>query len=148
MRARAALLSVALASLAAVGGCARGDPGAAGARLAEEARRVTVTVGVPEGSPTVYLTGNLDTLGPWNPSALAMQGEGRQRTADVAVPRGDTFEYKVTLGSWDREGLGPSGTVMPNFRLVVRSDTAVIPDIVDFKKDPREYIADWRAPGG
>jgi enterochelin esterase-like enzyme len=121
------------------GGGAPGD--------ASATHEIRITVMVPEGAPTVYLTGNLADLGPWDPAGLAMAGEGRERTATVTVPHGDTLEYKFTLGSWDREGLGPSGTVMPNFRQVAVRDEAVTQEIVDFKKDPREYIADWRGSG-
>jgi enterochelin esterase-like enzyme len=147
MTARAAFLLGGLASLSVLTGCSSGDSGAVGADPDKNAHRVTLTAAVPDGTPTVYLTGSLDALGPWNPAALPLQGTGRQRTATVRVPHGATFEYKFTLGSWDREGLGPSGTVMPNFRLVARSDTAVTHEIVDFKKDARDYIADWRGSG-
>ncbi len=109
--------------------------------------QVQVTVIVPEGSPTVYLTGSLPELGPWDPAALAMAGEGRSRTAAVSIAPGSAFEYKVTLGSWDREALGPDGSVPPNFQLVVDGDREVRHEIAQFKKDPREYMADWRGSG-
>jgi hypothetical protein len=65
----------------------------------------------------VYLSGNLPELGPWDPKKLAMQGNGRERTALLRVPEGTALEFKFTLGAWEREGLGPSGTVMPNHRM-------------------------------
>jgi predicted alpha/beta superfamily hydrolase len=107
----------------------------------------TIRARVPDGTGTVYLAGSLPDLGPWRPDGRAMAGEGRERSVRITAPPGTAFEYKFTLGSWDREALGPTGTVPPNQRLVFASDTQVIHEIADFKKDPREYIADWRGSG-
>jgi hypothetical protein len=107
----------------------------------------TIRVRVPEGTGTVYLAGSLPQLGRWRPDGLAMPGEGRERTTQVTAPAGTIFEYKFTLGSWDREALGPAGAVPPNHRLRLDRDTVVVHRITDFKRDPREYIADWRGSG-
>jgi enterochelin esterase-like enzyme len=104
-------------------------------------------VRVPRGTGTVYLTGSLPQLGPWRPDGLAMSGTGRERTAVVTTPPGARFEYKFTLGSWDREALTASGTVPPNYRLLLDRDTAVGHQIAAFKRDPRDYVADWRGSG-
>jgi len=108
---------------------------------------VTINVRVPEGTGTVYLAGNLPELGPWRPNGRAMTGEGRERTARITAPPGTTFEYKFTLGSWDREALGASGAVPPNNQLLIERDTVVVHEITAFKRDPRDYIADWRGSG-
>jgi enterochelin esterase-like enzyme len=108
---------------------------------------VTIRVRVPEGTGTVYLAGSLSQLGPWHPDGLAMTGAGRERTARVTMPPGTTFRYKFTLGSWDREALGPAGGVPPDHQVVPSRDTAVVHEINDFKRDPRDYIADWRGSG-
>lgn len=110
-------------------------------------RRITVRARVPESAGTVYLTGNLPELGPWNPSLRAMEGHGRERRLVLDVPAGLVFEFKLTLGSWAREGLGPSGTVLPNFRVVADGDREVEVEVVDFKKDPRLYMSDWQGSG-
>ena len=138
-------LSVALTALLAVASSPSGKPplheSAAGCCTA------TVRVRVPEGTGTVYLAGSLPELGPWRPNGLAMIGDGRERTAQVTAPPGTTFEYKFTLGSWDREALGPAGTVPANNRLLLDRDVEAVHEITDFKRDPREYIADWRGSG-
>ena len=108
---------------------------------------ITIRARVPAGTGTVYLAGSLPQLGPWRPDGLAMTGEGRERTATVTAPAGTTLEYKFTLGAWDREALSPSGAVLPNFRLVVDRDVQAVHEIAGFKKDVREYIADWRGSG-
>ncbi|MFL5495484.1 MAG: alpha/beta hydrolase-fold protein [Gemmatimonadales bacterium] len=107
----------------------------------------TIRVRVPEGTGTVYLAGSLPELGPWRPDGLALTGPGRDRTGELTAPPGTTLEYKFTLGSWDREALGPGGTVAANRRLVLGHDTVIVDQIEEFKKDPREYIADWRGSG-
>ncbi len=81
------------------------------------------------------------------PDALAMAGDGRERVARVAAPAGTALEYKFTLGGCDREALGPSGMVMANFRLTIDKDVEARHEIADFKKDPEEYIADWKGSG-
>jgi predicted alpha/beta superfamily hydrolase len=107
----------------------------------------TIRVRVPDGAGTVYLAGSLPQLGPWRPDGLALAGAGRERTARVTAPPGTTFEYKFTLGSWNREALTSAGTVPANYRLLLDRDTVVVHQIAGFKRDPRDYIADWRGSG-
>jgi hypothetical protein len=107
----------------------------------------TIRIRVPDGIGAVYLAGSLPELGPWHPDGRAMAGTGRQRTAVVTAPPGTALEYKFTLGSWDREAVGSSGGVSPNYRLLLDRDTIVVHEIAGFKRDPREYIADWRGSG-
>lgn len=108
---------------------------------------VTLRVRVPEGTGPVYLAGNLAELGPWRPDGRLLEGTGRERTVQVTAPAGTVFEYKFTLGTWDREALTPAGVAPPNHRLVLTSDTTVEHEIPGFRRDPREYIADWRGSG-
>ena len=108
---------------------------------------LSLQVQVPEGTGPLYLAGNLPQLGPWRPDGLRLEGDGRSRTARVKAPAGTTFEYKFTLGSWDREALNRAGSVPPNHQLAVVRDTAVTHEVTAFKRDPRDYIADWRGSG-
>jgi len=108
---------------------------------------VTVTARVPADAPTVYIAGNLPELGPWDPAGAALQGNGEERSLTLQIPVGTRFEFKFTLGSWDREGLGPSSTVMPNFVAVVRGDTTVTKEVNGFKLDPRAYMDDPAGAG-
>jgi len=138
-------LSLALAALLALVSGASGQPPVR--EPAAACCTATIRVRVPEGTGTVYLAGSLPELGPWRADGRLMAGEGRERTAEVTAPPGTTFEYKFTLGSWDREALGPAGAVPPNYRLVLAHDTVLVHDIAGFKKDVREYIIDWRGSG-
>jgi enterochelin esterase-like enzyme len=105
-------------------------------------RAVTIRALVPENSGPVFLAGNLPELGPWRADGAVMQGNGRERTITLRVPLGTAFEYKITQGAWDREGLGPSGTVMPNARIDVDGDEIASITIVDWKHDVNEYVGD------
>ncbi len=113
---------------------------------------VTLRVQVPDSIGTVFLAGSLPDLGPWRPDGRALDGKGRERAIQVTTPAGTAWEYKFTLGSWEREALSPSGAVPPNHVLQVSRDTVVVHQLTGFKndeprKDPRQYIADWRGSG-
>jgi enterochelin esterase-like enzyme len=110
-------------------------------------RTVTIRAHVPAATPTVYLTGNQAQIGNWNPPGLAMTGSGPERTAVLHVPQGTQLEYKFTLGSWDREGLGAEGKVSPNNRLVVDADKEVSIEIPSFKQGIAAYLEDWKGSG-
>ena len=109
-----------------------------------ESFEVRITAVVPTDSPQVYLSGNLPERGPWNPGLYKMDGTGSKRTATLRVPAGHALQYKVTAGSWEREGLGPSGTVMPAFTANVSMDMELTANIEGFRVDPREHIANWQ----
>ncbi|MEZ5955232.1 MAG: alpha/beta hydrolase-fold protein [Hyphomonas sp.] len=137
-RAFAAFLALVFASVC-------GSP-AADAPVPDGMERVQIAAEVPATAGKVYLTGSLDSLGPWKADALLMEGEGAERHVSLLRPAGHDFEYKFTLGSWEHEGLGPSGTVMGNFVLPA-GETSAHQTIVDFKKDVRDYIADVEHAG-
>lgn len=91
----------------------------------------TVTFRVqPDSVPDhaqVFVTGNHAFLGEWNPgrTALVRQSDGSwQRT--FSFPLGTFLEYKVTLGSWDREALAPDGSVPANSTHTVTGDTTLV----------------------
>jgi len=112
----------------------------------EGMERVEITVEVPGGTAPVYLSGSLDSLGPWKADALLMEGTGAERHASLMRPSGEVLEYKFTLGSWETEGLGPSGTVMANFALPP-GETEAHQTVIGFKKDARTYIEDVAGAG-
>jgi glycosidase len=67
---------------------------------------VTFRVSVPAETPssdTVYMPGNIDLLGPWNPGkqALVNKGGGIWEVT-LNILDGTLLEYKYTRGSWDR----------------------------------------------
>ena len=104
--------------------------------------RVVIEAEVPAGAPAVYLAGSLDALGPWAPDGLRMDGDGTVRTAAIALPAGTVFEYKFTLGAWEREALGPSGMILGNHRLIADAPKTVRHVIGDFRKPVLDYVQD------
>ena len=65
--------------------------------------QVTFTVGVPAYTPgTVYVTGSIGQLGPWNPGAFPMTDNGDGTwSRTFAIPDGTSFEWKYTRGNWE-----------------------------------------------
>jgi len=141
------LVSLALAALLAVPSSASGKPPLH--ESTAECCTAIIRVRVPEGTGTVYLAGSLPDLGPWRADGRAMTGDGRERTVRVTAPPGTTFEYKFSLGAWDREALGPTGAVPANHRLILDRDTTVVHEVTAFggRRDPAVYLADWRGSG-
>jgi len=84
--------------------------------------------------PQVYLTGNHEKLGNWNPSAVPMIQESDSLwSTTLSFPNGESIEYKVTAGSWWTEALDKTETIYSNFRLKVKSDTMVTIDVYDWR---------------
>jgi hypothetical protein len=77
------------------------------AELSIQPRPVAVTfrVHVPDGMPpgdAVYLPGNIDQLGPWDPGKLRMTDQGGGIwEATITVLDGSEIQYKYTRGSWE-----------------------------------------------
>ncbi len=120
--------------------CARGE-------TPDQCCTVTLRVTVPEGTDSAFLAGSLPELGPWQANGRALEGTGRDRAVRVTVPAGTAFEYKFTLGSWDREAVTYAGVAPPNHTLTTTRDTTVSHEIFDWKKDVRTYIADPAGSG-
>ena len=108
---------------------------------------VTVRLTVPGDVGDVYLTGNQEPLGPWRPDSFLMTRDGPERSAQIEMPPGTEFEYKFTLGSWNRQALGPSGNVLPNSSVLVDDSLEVSHEIGAFQADPVTYIDDWQGSG-
>ncbi len=130
----------------------RGGAGFVGAAaLAGEANAgwhtVVIRAHVPTNIGTVFLTGNRPELGNWEPRVYAMTGTNQTRTATLQLPAGTKLEYKFTLGSWDREALGPAGTIPPNQQLTVDHDQEVAVVVSAFRKETVDYLDDWKGSG-
>ncbi len=110
---------------------------------------VTINARVPEDAGEIYLAANVEALGPWRADGLLMSADGRARTTTLSLPDGFELEFKLTGGSWDTEGTGPSGTVLPNFThtATAGSDNEVEVEIIDFKWPADAYIADVEGSG-
>ena len=88
---------------------------------------VTIRARVPASTPRdakVYLAGNLAVVGEWKPAGRElMRLEDGRFAATILIPRGETLEYKLTLGSWKRVEKEAEGKDRANRVLAIdRSD--------------------------
>jgi enterochelin esterase-like enzyme len=109
---------------------------------------VTLRVLVPESlKDAVYVTGNIEALGPWDPDGVLLKGSGSTRIATLEIAHGHAFEYKFTLGSWEREAVDAHGIVLPNQTLQVDADAVVDVAVESFKQGAAVYMADVQGSG-
>lgn len=119
----------------------------------QEGVSLTVIAIVPEGTGEVFMAGNLEELGLWDPGVFRMQGEGIERRATLRVPVGSDVEFKLTNGSWDTEALREDLSVPENRRVTVTEDTVIRVNVPVFKglglempyPDPTRYENDIAA---
>ena len=66
---------------------------------------VTFKVKVPDDTPadaSIYISGNIDALGPWDPGKVKLGKIGERTYAITLILKpGTTFLYKFTRGSWE-----------------------------------------------
>jgi predicted alpha/beta superfamily hydrolase len=90
---------------------------------------VTFKVNVPEGTPTdakVYIAGDIDALGPWDPGKVALGKIGDQLYAiTLVLPVGSTFNYKFTRGTWETVEKGEGFEEIPDRSHEVTGDETV-----------------------
>jgi hypothetical protein len=115
-----------------------GDASVADRIAQERLTSVEFVVEVPIDTPDnakVYLAGNAEALGPWQPNQaeVTKSVDGRYR-GRFRVPSGD-LEFKFTLGSWDLEEVRADGRSISNRRLRIQQDATI-----DVK------VQNWKSP--
>ncbi|MBK9099142.1 MAG: histidine kinase [bacterium] len=84
-----------------------------------------VSNNLPTGS-VVYITGNDDQLGNWQPNLTALEEvEKGKWIKSFSFPRGKKLEFKFTRGNWETEALNEDSTTPPNYAFEVRNDTTI-----------------------
>jgi predicted alpha/beta superfamily hydrolase len=74
----------------------------------------------------IYITGNTDNLGRWNPAAIRMvKADSTAWEKGLMFSAGETIEFKITRGSWANERLNNDGTIPANTVLKVENDTTI-----------------------
>jgi len=88
--------------------------------------RVSVKAAIlPEGGK-VYISGNTQNTGGWNPAAVELTPVGALHwLKDIPFKPGQTVEFKITGGAWEREAVYEKGTLPQNFALRVLKDTTL-----------------------
>lgn len=75
---------------------------------------------------SVYITGSLPELGNWNPAKVKMEYEGKHLwSKTITLNQPQSFAYKYTLGSWDREATNAEAQALPNFSVRILGDTTI-----------------------
>jgi len=101
---------------------------ATGAANAREAM-VTFRVRVPERTPPdaeVFITGNIDALGPWNPGKVELgRIDERVYAVTIILPPGLDLRYTITRGTWDTVERTSDFEPKPDRRLAVVGDETV-----------------------
>ncbi|HEX5591381.1 MAG TPA: alpha-amylase family glycosyl hydrolase [Candidatus Limnocylindrales bacterium] len=70
-------------------------------KLVDVTFRVRVPASTPDGA-TIYIPGNIDLLGPWNPGKQAMtEVGGGIWEVTLQILDGTSLEYKYTRGTWE-----------------------------------------------
>ena len=107
---------------------------------------VTFMVRVPETTPAssrVFISGNIDALGPWNPAGMELGALGGGLYAiTLELPDAFDFEYKFTRGSWETVEKGPAFEEIQNRRLDRARDATVSVTVASW----RDQGAERRGP--
>jgi predicted alpha/beta superfamily hydrolase len=83
------------------------------------------TPGLPDSS-IVYIAGGDPALGNWNPSKVALEKFSADTWGSTfKLKHNQNVEYKITLGSWDKEAVDSIGKIPPNSVIRVLKDTTV-----------------------
>ncbi|MBI2419783.1 MAG: histidine kinase [Ignavibacteriales bacterium] len=82
----------------------------------------------------VYITGNHEALGFWNPGSIQLElmGNGLLRKT-ILLPDGIPLEFKFTRGTWETEAIFEKGKVPGNKLLTVHGDTTITYNISSWK---------------
>lgn len=87
-----------------------------------------------EDTSKIYIAGNVEELGGWNPGKIMLENNGNKtwnRTFEIV--KGTRLEYKFTKGSWATEALGSDSSVSQNSVLVANHDTTVSVTIFNWR---------------
>ncbi len=98
------------------------------------------TSSLPEDS-LVFITGGIAQLGNWNPAKFKMNYIGINKWSyEIKLTEPTSFEYKYTLGSWNREGAKADGLPLSNFKTEIHSDTIIINEVLFWTNRDKKNI--------
>jgi serine phosphatase RsbU (regulator of sigma subunit) len=81
---------------------------------------------IPQDS-SVYVAGNHPELGEWLPNRVQLDYQGKNTwKKSINFEEGTYLEVKFIRGSWESEAVDKNGIEFPNFRHMVKGDTALI----------------------
>lgn len=89
------------------------------AEFSNEMYSITIKAKVPNENDELYITGNQENLGDWNPGLLKMRKVSAfERELKLSLK--DIAEFKFTRGSWDTDAWVKSANGYNNFNSVIR----------------------------
>ena len=81
----------------------------------------------------VFITGNTPELGNWNPNKISLNKLNDSTYSKVfEFVEGETIEYKLTLGSWEKEALNEKGKKSGNNILKISNDSVLVFNIINW----------------
>ena len=81
----------------------------------------------------VFITGNTPKLGNWSPDKISLNKVNDSTRSKVfEFMKGETIEYKFTLGSWEKEALNKKGKKSGNNILKISKDTVLVFNITNW----------------
>ena len=90
-----------------------------------------------DDSSSVYITGNDEKIGEWDPALIKLNKEqGNNWKIELFFPKGTKLEYKFTLGDWNKEALNDKGETPDNSHLTVINDTVIAVTIKHWRSTP------------
>jgi predicted alpha/beta superfamily hydrolase len=111
------------------------------AKARGESRQITFEVITKRPLPVgeqVFITGNQDSLGSWDPDGFPLtRTDDNIWAGSVVFPAGQAIEYKITRGSWNTEETLEDGTVPPSNKTV----------LADQDRQVRHEVARWKDTG-
>ncbi len=74
----------------------------------------------------IYVTGNKEVLGIWNPAAVPMDRQSDTVwIKKVLLKQGDKIEFKFTKGTWNTEAVDEGGWIKGNLTATIYNDTTI-----------------------
>ncbi len=97
--------------------------------LFSQDRHITINVIAPAATPSdakIFIAGNSPVLGNWDPGKVVMRKENDSLwSVSGDAPSGSFIEFKITLGSWQRQAMYQKGIIPGNTHFTVGNDTVV-----------------------
>jgi predicted alpha/beta superfamily hydrolase len=115
-------------------------------------RILSIYVTVPASTfahDTLYIVGDRLSLGEWNPSLVRMQRiDDSTWSYRDSYKEGETVEFKITLGRWEKEAIYKAGVIPANHSITMNNDTTVHYRIVGWSEKDTASAGDVKSTGG
>ncbi len=97
--------------------------------LFSQSHHITIRVIAPESTPKdakIFIAGNDPVLGNWDPGKVVMTKENDSSWSISGDPPDSIFvEFKITLGSWQKQAVYEKGIIPGNTHFTVVNDTVI-----------------------